>query len=58
MARSILVVVWRLLADPTARFHDLGSDYHTRRVHTERRLRHHLAQLAALGYRVTVEPPA
>jgi len=58
VARSILVVVWRLLADPSARFHDLGSDYHTRRLHTERQLRNHLAQLAALGYRVTVEPAA
>ena len=58
VARSILVVVWRLLADPRARFHDLGSDYHTRRLHTERQLRNHLAQLAALGYRVTVEPAA
>jgi transposase len=58
VARSILVVVWRLLADPTARYHDLGSDYHTRRLHTERQLRNHLAQLAALGYRVTVEPAA
>jgi transposase len=58
VARSILVVVWRLLADPTARFHDLGADYHTRRLHTERQLRNHLVQLAALGYRVTVEPAA
>jgi transposase len=58
VARSILVVVWRLLADPTARFHDLGADYHSRRLHTERQLRNHLAQLAALGYRVTVEPAA
>jgi len=58
VARSILVVVWNLLADPTARFHDLGADYHTRRADTDRRLRNHLAQLAALGYRVTVEPAA
>ena len=58
VARSILVVVWNLLADPTARFHDLGSDYHTRRIDTDRRLRNHLAQLAALGYRVTLEPAA
>jgi transposase len=58
VARSILVVVWRLLADPTARFHDLGSDYHIRRLHTECQLRHHLAQLAALGDRVTVETAA
>ena len=58
VARSILVVVWNLLADPTARFHDLGSDYHTRRIDTDRRVRNHLAQLAALGYRVTLEPAA
>ena len=25
VARSILVVVWNLLSDPTARFHDLGA---------------------------------
>jgi transposase len=25
VARSILVIVWHLLADPTARFHDLGA---------------------------------
>jgi transposase len=58
VARSILVVVWNLLADPTARFHDLGSDYHLCRVDIDRRLRNHLAQLAALGYRVTLEPAA
>lgn len=58
VARSILVVVWHLLADPGARFRDLGPDYHTRRVDTERRLRNHIAQLAAMGYRVCVEPAA
>jgi transposase len=34
-ARSILLIVWQLLADPTTRFHDLGPDYHTSRVVTE-----------------------
>ena len=58
VARSILVTVWQLLADPTARFHDLGSDYHTSRVNTERKVRNHLAQLTAMGYRVTLEPAA
>jgi transposase len=58
VARSILVIVWHLLADPTTRFHDLGADYYTNRVVTERKLRNHLAQLAALGYRVTLEPAA
>ena len=34
VARSILVIVWNLLNDPTARFHDLGPDYHTNRIVT------------------------
>ena len=58
VARSILVVVWHLLTDTNVRFHDLGADYHTRHIDTERKLRNHLAQLAALGYRVTVAPAA
>ncbi len=58
VARSILVVVWQLLSDPTARFHDLGADYHTRRINTERRMRNHVAQLAAMGYHVTLQPVA
>ena len=35
VARSILVIIWHLIADPTARFRDLGSDYHTTRINTE-----------------------
>ncbi len=58
VARSILVIVWNLLARPGARYQDLGPDYHLRRIDTERRVRSHLAQLASLGYRVTVEPAA
>ena len=58
VARSILVIVWNLLNDPTARFHDLGPDYHTNRIATERRMRNHIAQLTAMGYRVTLEPAA
>src|SRR5271157_5842564 len=58
VARSILVIVWQLLSDPTARFHDLGSDYHTRRINTERKVRNHIAQLTAMGYRVILEPAA
>ena len=58
VARSILVVVWHLLTDTNVRFHDLGADYHTRHIDTERKLRNHLAQLAARGYCVTVAPAA
>jgi hypothetical protein len=32
VARSILVIVWHLLANPTARYHDLGSDFYTSRI--------------------------
>jgi len=39
IARSILVIVWHLLADPTARFRDLGADYHTSRIDTGRKTR-------------------
>jgi transposase len=58
VARSILVVVWHLLLDPFARFHDLGPDYHTRRIDLQRRMRNHIAQLTAMGYHVTLEPAA
>jgi transposase len=58
VARSILVIIWHLLADPTARFRDLGPDYHTNKAVIERRLRNHIAQLTAMGYRVTLEPAA
>ena len=29
VGRSILVIIWHLLSDPEARFHDLGSDFYT-----------------------------
>jgi len=58
VARSILVIIWELLSDPSARFHDLGANYHASRINTERRMRNHIAQLAAMGFRVILEPAA
>ena len=55
IARSILVIVWHLLADPTARYQDLGADFYTKRIDKNRRRRHLTGQLEALGYRVTLE---
>jgi transposase len=55
IARSILVIVWHLLADPTARYHDLGADFYARRIDKNRRRRHLIHQLEALGYAVTLE---
>jgi transposase len=54
VARSVLVIIWHLLTDPTARFHDLGSQYYNQRIDTERRTRNHIRQLQALGYTVTL----
>jgi hypothetical protein len=58
VARSILVIVWHLLADPAARFTDLGADYYTGRIDRDRRTRHLVQQLQALGHRVTLSPAA
>jgi transposase len=56
--RSILVIVWHLLANPTARFNDLGADFYSRRINTDRRTRDLIRQLHALGHQVTLSPAA
>jgi transposase len=58
IARSVLVIVWHLLADPTARFHDLGAGYYPSRIDRDRKTRNHVRQLQALGYSVTLTPAA
>jgi transposase len=58
VGRSILIIVWHLLADPTVRFHDLGAGFYHTRIDTERRKRNHIRQLEALGYKVTLQPAA
>ena len=58
VARSILVIVWHLLADPDARYIDLGSDYYTNRLDPDRKTRDLVRQLHALGHNVTLTPAA
>jgi len=58
VGRSILIIVWHLLSDPTARFHDLGPGYYDTRSNAERSKRNHVRQLEALGYKVTLQPAA
>jgi transposase len=58
VGRSILVIVWHLLADPDARFHDLGPGFYDTRINAERIKRNHVRQLQALGYKVILEPAA
>ena len=58
VARSILVIIWHLLANPEARFADLGPDWHERKADRDRKIRAHLRQLRALGLDVTITPAA
>ena len=56
VARSILVIIWHLLADPAARYQDLGAGYYASRTGKDRKLNNHIRQIEALGYTVTLMP--
>ena len=58
VGRSILIITWHLLADPEARFRDLGADFYDNRISNSRKMRNHIAGLEALGYKVTLQPAA
>jgi transposase len=58
VGRSMLIIIWHLLADPDTRYTDLGPEHYTKSVSTEARKRNHIRQLQALGYTVTIEPAA
>jgi transposase len=58
VGRSILTIVWHLLSNPDARFHDLGTDFYDTRIKPSHKKRNHVRQLEALGYRVILEPTA
>ena len=54
VARSILTIIWHLLADPAVRYADLGAGYYQTRTDTDRKLRNHIRQIQALGFEVTL----
>jgi len=58
VARSILVIVWHLLANPDATHHDLGADYYAAHINVQRKIRNHVRQLQALGLQVTLTAAA
>jgi transposase len=58
VGRSILIIIWHLLADPTAEYVDLGPDHYDTRAGTQRAIRNHIRGLQALGYTVTLNPAA
>ena len=54
IARSLLVITWHLLADPTARYTDLGPGYYAARTDTDRKLRNHIRQIQAPGFDISL----
>src|SRR5215813_10309925 len=44
IGRSLLVIIWHLIADPTVRYTDLGSHFYDTRIDPERRKRNHIRQ--------------
>ena len=58
VARTILVIIWHLLTDPTLRYRELGADYHALRLDKHRKTRDHIRGLEALGYTVTLTAAA
>ena len=54
VGRSILTIVWHLMADPEQTFVDLGSQHYDTRGGTQRAIRNHIRHLQALGYTVTL----
>ena len=57
VAHSILTIVYHLLDDPTAEFHELGGDYLLKR-NKEQEQRRALKSLQTLGFDVTLTPIA
>jgi transposase len=54
VARSILIIIWHLLANPETRYTDLGPGYYQSRTDTDRKIRNHIRQIRALGFDVTL----
>ena len=59
VARSILIIIWHLLADPAARYTDLGPGYYAARTDKDKKIRNHIRQIEALlGHPITINPKA
>jgi transposase len=58
VGNSVLTIVWHLLSDPDASYHDLGADFYQTHLNRERRTRTLVRQLERLGHTVTLQPAA
>ena len=52
------MIIWNLLADLAARYHDLGAGYHASRIDTGKKVRNHVRQLEAVGLSVALTQAA
>jgi transposase len=58
VGNSMLTIIWHLLADPDARYHDLGSGHYESKISKQRRQRDLVRQLEHLtGQKVILQPP-
>ena len=59
VGNSVLTIVWHLLADPDARYHDLGAAYYESKINKQRRRHDLIRQLEQLtGQKVTLTTTA
>jgi transposase len=59
IGNSVLKIIWHLLSDPEAHYRDLGPDYYTTHVNTQRRRRSLIRQLEGItGKKVLLQPTA
>ena len=57
VGNSVLTIIWHLLSDPDARYHDLGPDYYQARSDSRHRERDLIRRLERLtGKTVTLQP--
>jgi transposase len=57
VGNQVPTIIWHLLSDPDARYHDLGAGYHESRINTHRRQRDLIHQLEQLtGQKVDLQP--
>jgi transposase len=57
VAHSILVAAHHMLTTGEI-YNDLGADFYDRRTDPDRKIRHHVAELEAAGFTVTIAPAA
>jgi len=54
----MLTIIWHLLADPNAHYHDPGPGHHESKINRQRRQRDLVRQLEHLtGHKVILQPP-